>query len=518
MYGHLRWLAVVVVMGVVLTVSSPEAVPVNINKATTFQTMEGMGAMNRIQPWKVRSGPFYVDAPLTGFYDSLVNVMGFTILRPAPELCAFSPSSGVYSVAALRDEYKYYLALKAVANASGEPFWAMPSVFSPPGYLKYSGVCPGGGESTYPGNTQNTLRSDAYTAYGQVIAAYLRLLRDSLGITAKALSLQNEPYFNEPYASCSYADGNHYAQMLKGAGPAVRQLGYGTLLYGVEHMAFAYPSWENAILGDAQAAPLLDRFAIHGYSDGVRVDTNSFDSLTATGGKPLWMTETGGTCETYADCMSIARQIMKAFASSSMSSWQFCGLISAPSSCGWLVDATTGAPGPAYWAHAHFARFARPGMKRVAATCTDAELLVAAFKDDTKSSMSVVLINTNTSAAKSVTLACTGGSLPTQFETRTTSAAAYFASGSVAGNATITVPANGMVSLGYNHRGAPVKVAQPGMAPGLKVPRAAVAARAFDLTGRSLGTTLTTGRAAVCRGVYVVAPAKAATRTVLSAR
>lgn len=477
-----------------LVLSQAIAVDVNIDLSTHYQTMEGMGAMNRISPWKVKVGPFYQDVPLDNFYDSLVNVMGFTMLRPT-EGCEFSPSAGVYSASALRGIYGHYQQLKAVADASNEPFMACPAVFSPPPYLKGNGLCVGEEESTHPSNPDNTVLPEYYDDFGEVMVKYLEYLRDSLGIDAYALSLQNEPFFNEPYASCTYANGSHYAQMLAVAGPIIRAAGLNTILYGAEHMAWAFPSWENAIMDNAGAAPYLDRFAVHGYTDGVEVDTSTFTNIMADGARPLWMSETGGSCETYSDGMTIGRTIMRSF-NNGLSAWLFCGLIGGVSSCGWLVSNgidgyEDGTPGPAYWAHAHFARFARPGWKRIACQTGDGQLMVSAYADVSGTGVSVVIIN-NASGTRSVDLVFSGGSAPTEFTGKQTTDGAYFADlGTVGAGTTLSLPANSITSLGYNHigtkatavrhvqqyaasRSAPVRHMQP--------------ARLFDLRGRSLGT------------------------------
>ncbi|MBD3240435.1 MAG: hypothetical protein GF331_07605, partial [Chitinivibrionales bacterium] len=351
-----------------------QAVDVTVDLSRRFQTMEGMGAMNRIGPWKAKVGPFYQDVPLDNFYDSLVNVMGFTMLRPT-EGCAFSPSPGVYDVNALRGVYSHFLALKAVAEANNEPFMACPAVFSPPAYMKGNGLCEGEEESTHPSNPDNTLLPEYYDDFGHFLVKYIETLRDSLGIDVYAISPQNEPFFNEPYASCSYANGGHYSEMLEVAGPIIRAAGLNTIIYGTEHMTWDFPSWENAVMNNSGAAPYLNRFAVHGYTDGVQVDTSTFDTSQANDARPVWMSETGGQGMTYGDGMTLARTIMRSF-NAGISAWMYCGLIGPQSSCGWLVahgvdGYVDGVPGPCYWAHAHFARFARPGWKRVSATTHD---------------------------------------------------------------------------------------------------------------------------------------------------
>lgn len=445
------------VVGVVLcTAATVGAATVTIDGTRTYQTMEGMGTMNRVSQWGVKQGAFTVPAPLDGFYDSLINVMGFTVMRPA-ESCRFNPSPGVYDMDELNSTYENILEMQKVAEANDEPFMVAPSVFSPPGYMKLNGKCMGDGASTYPIDMTNSLSSDYYDAFGEFCATYISHVQDTLGIPVYAFSAQNEPYFNEPYSSCSYGSGRHYASMLQVVGPYIREASPSTLIYGAEHMAHMFPSWEGAIRSDVEAGPYLDRYAFHGYTDGVQVDTTSFDSVTVDGGRPVWMTETGGPCDTHEDGLVLARSIMRNF-NQGLSAWMFCGCIGNATACGWLVakdhpDYPNGTPGPAYWAHAHFARFARPGWKRIAAESDNAGVLVSAFASPTTNGLSVVFINTG-SSTENVSLSLSGVAVPSAFDGRLTTAGEKFADmGAVSPSSTIALPPESIVSLGVDYRG-----------------------------------------------------------------
>jgi len=45
-------------------VSAACAVTITVDTTVKYQTVEGLGAFANISPWKVRSGPFYVDVNL----------------------------------------------------------------------------------------------------------------------------------------------------------------------------------------------------------------------------------------------------------------------------------------------------------------------------------------------------------------------------------------------------------------------------------------------------------------------
>lgn len=464
--------------------ATAQQVTVTIDPSVTYQTIDGMGLAQRAESWRYKSGPFYETLPLDRLADTLINTMGLTMVRGLhTKSCEFNPSPGEYVITAgLREEMRTDSALNQTAIASGEEFRYVPGVFSPPGWMKLNGQCVSGvGESTYPQDTQNALDPDHYDDFADLAATYIQICRDTFGLETYAFSPQNEPYFNQPYASCSYSGGLHYAQMLKVFGPAVEQANPATLIYGVEHMAHAYPMWENAVLGDAQANPYLHRFAVHGAVGPTDVDTAAFDQFRGDHERPLWLTELQWHDTSYTGSLAIARTVMKGLTSANMS-----GYLSGAS-----LRTSTGEGLPNYALNAQYFRFVRPRMKRVEATSSDPLVMAGAFRDESKGSMSVVLLNSN-SSSRTVTLDMASGSLPATFEeVRLTSSAERFVNqGSIAGNATITVPANGMVSLGHAHRGTASAVprSEPQPTRAVATIPARALGRVFDLRGRLVYT------------------------------
>jgi O-glycosyl hydrolase len=468
-------------------------VTISVDKSQTFQTIDGNGFMHAIKPWKVREGPFLVDADITNFEDSLITVLGMSLHRYFIDGCRFSPSPGQYTIDDnMRYFYEQAQRLKAIAESNNEFYGVCPAVLSPPGYMKKNGECTSGIESTYPSNPENSLKVDQYDDLGDFSAAFISTIVDSFDMVPYAFSFQNEPYFNEPYSSCSYSGGRHYAAMLKEAGPKVRALGYPIAIYGVEHMAHTYPSWERAIYGDAESAPYLDRDAVHGYSDGNLVDTNTFARLNPKNGKPLWMSETSFGAELKADhdgAMDLANMFIGAYRYSSISAWIHVSCMTWNSGGGGFVDNETGVPTPAYWVIAQFWRFMRPGMQRISVTSSNDSVKVVAFKDDRVSSMSVILVNASHSD-HTAQLAISGGDAPPQFDIkRTTDTEKFVLVGTAAPTEAVELPAQSVVSLGYNYIGTGVP---PGLETGVVRPKsrpanvgnAARSVRVYDLRGR----------------------------------
>jgi hypothetical protein len=266
--------------------------------------------------------------------------------------------------------------------------------------------------------------------------------------------------------------------MLLGVGPRVRALGYGTLIFGTEGMANMFPLYERPISRDSVAGRYLDRFAVHGFTDGIHVDSTTFDTLRPYGARPLWVSEFDDQVVTYGDAFSEARSMLKMLvlskASAVMLGGQFWGY--------------SDVKYPRYWTAAQFFRFVRPGMKAMKATSPDSSLMVGAFGDEAAGSMSLVCVNSSAQAA-SVTLAAATTPLPDSFSVRTTDSANCFIDhGVVSSSSTLTVPAMGILSLGFRNVGQLPSAVRPKSA-GLTAVRQSVSrtpVRRFDLRGREL--------------------------------
>jgi len=152
----------------------------------------------------------------------------------------------------------------------------------------------------------------------------------------------------------------------------------------------------------------------------------------------------------------------------------------------WDPAETGGAKTNGYFMNAQFMRFVRPGMTRIKATCDEPLLRVIAFRNDVRGSFSVVMVN-GTDRDIAVTLNSTG-SIPDSLEMRTTSRTQGFVEGEIQdGVSPITVPARGIVSLGYRVRASQSVAAQyPHSAVAERTVAARGAVRVFDLRGRAL--------------------------------
>jgi len=477
--------------------AAPTGLTVSVDQSRTHQTMDGCGSMHPIHPWE-NCNPFCSDADISGFLDSLINVVGMTLHRYFLSGCKFSPSPGTYVIdETTRFFFEQAQTLDSIARANNEFYGTCPAVLGPPSHLLKSGKCAAGFTKTADNCPDQTIYEDKYDEFGEFCATFLQTVVDSFGITPYAFSFQNEPCFCVTYPSAVYQSAIHYRDMFRVAAPIVGALGLPTLIYTTEHMAWNHPVWENALRADPVCAPYVHRDAIHAYMpDAVTFDPAAFGGrVQPVEGTPLWMSESPykGDVSTYEGAIHAAKTLVAAFKYSSMSAWIHLGIMANRGSNGWqtgLADKTSGARFPTYWVTAQYWRFIRPGMQRIEAQSGRDSVEVIAFKDDRVSSMSIIMLN-ETSTDHTVELSITGGDAPPRFDLRRTTESENFVMlGTVAPTATIDLPGRSVVSLGYNYIGTGVppdwetSVAHPirETASGALVQTRSV--RVYDLRGR----------------------------------
>ncbi len=151
--------------------------------------------------------------------------------------------------------------------------------------------------------SENRVKPEKYEHFVAWLVAVTEFF-DQRGIPLYALSPGNEIRFTQWYVSCVWT-AEDYARMFGLLGDRMEEAGYGhVLLFGPEDMTGhlhdeATPAYLRALLEDERARRHLDRFATHGYTDGVAPDMSEISArglweLLEPHGVPFWMTE-GGT-------------------------------------------------------------------------------------------------------------------------------------------------------------------------------------------------------------------------------
>ncbi len=507
MWGRAHVLVGIAAAGM-LCAQNAAAVNITLNTSTTFQTVEGFGAFGSIAPWKVRQGPFYIDVDLeaVGFYDSIITELGATMIRTNIDY-DFTPDYDQMHVitAGMRSKLQKLAMLKATAEVHREPVRFIASVWSPPWWMKVSKCISHGAETNPDGLACSTLNNTLDQAlyldeFAEHIGAWYAACRDTFGVEMYALSLQNEPSFNEPYASCTYYNGNNYNNMFKVVAPLVHTDHPEVKFFGVEHMGWAFPDWENSIANDATSLPHMHAWAIHGYDDGVLADTN-FYNPGSPGARPLWMSETSGGSygsglNHWSGAMSLANSILRYLRDAKLTAWTWWSLQDIVCTTGEGCEASelgeyclimNGSPTAKYYSSSHFYRFIRPGAVQVASSSDDNEVQVVAFTHPANNCIAVVLRNTGGSKTVNIT-----GSGVSSFEMHASTEAAKRVRTDV-GASGISIPASSVVTLvNGTYRGTEPAVALEQPMPAVRAPLARAAARVeyYTLTGQRVAGTL----------------------------
>ncbi|MEK7705860.1 MAG: hypothetical protein AAB426_12940, partial [Myxococcota bacterium] len=267
------------------------------------------------------------------------------------------------------------------------------------------------------------------------------------------------------------------AEVLADIGPTIKADFPDVKFFGSENMLAmeggADRQWfyAQAIHDSAAATAQLDALAVHGYSDGVLPTPSSATAQLWTTlrsdyavpmNKPVWMTETSGFNEIWAEGpMELAKAIYAALSFGNLSLWVWWQGSNLDGINNYSLMQGSAVHGKKYYVSKSYYRYIRPGARRVSAVATDPELLTLAFEHPTMGAFTVVIINAG-AAPKDVNLL--GDGLPATFAAYRTSASEDTAElGSL--GPSFSVPARSITTLVdgnvYEHLAPPVDSGDP---------------------------------------------------------
>lgn len=399
-------------------------VNIQVDPEIEHQKIQGFGAFGGIKAyWE--NPPFYTEA----FIDYFLDDLGATIVRTnifwdlEPEndnnsssdldLSKFNYGAG----SNLGRQLPYYVALKEAGLKK-----LIATSWTPPDWMKLHDDPDRIPEQCY--NCNNCSIGDPrrkvcggrldpkyYGEYAEYLLAYVKILKQEADIDLYGISIQNEPYFANPFES-NVVLPEEYEKLLNVVGRRFRQEGLNTRIFGPEHMAEwswgVQQNYVNNVFQNGENSPYLDIYAVHGYVDGVAPDFGSAEGWTALKNnisdeydKPLWMTETSGYAQTHVGVMELVRSMYLALRFGDISAWVYWSVSGEPGSEFSIM--ANGEPTVLYHASKQYFRYIRPGAIRVDASSEDPEILTLAFKNSSEGSMTLVLINTS-EAEKEVVL------------------------------------------------------------------------------------------------------------------
>ncbi|MGL5017416.1 MAG: hypothetical protein ACRDBP_04730, partial [Luteolibacter sp.] len=284
------------------------------------------------------------------------------------------------------------------AIARGVQVWASP--WSPPAAWKSNNDVNNGG----------TLLPAFHANWAARLADFVVNMRTA-GVPLMALSAQNEPDYTATWESCVWTPATLTAFIRDHLGPALVSRGVTTRVLAPETIGWnSFASYADAILADATASSHVSHIATHHYSG------SSFAyPAAAASGKRFWQTEmsdgVAASDPTIDSGLRVANLIHDFLATAQGNAWHYWWLrqSAATASTGALTE--NGVLAKRAWTLANWARFVRPGQRRVQTFGSTDTLRVTAFVSPTTRRFTVVAINSDDSA-RTVPLALADATVP----------------------------------------------------------------------------------------------------------
>lgn len=268
------------------------------------------------------------------------------------------------------------------------------TVWSPPDWMKK-----GRTRAAITGSGENFVEERYYEEYAEYLVAIVHIVKEETGIDLYAISVQNEPQFNEPYAS-ALLPADKMAQVLAVVSRRFAAEGIQTKLFMPEALPQQKGIGEYIRQLDLvpEASQGTDIIAIHNYdADGINVGgagaqewADMYAWANAARPRRMWLTETSGHPNTWSGATLLFGNIYNALAYGNASAWLWWTLAETSSNAhfGLVVD---NQPTARYAVSRHFYRAIQPGAARIQINAPD-DLLVLAFQNP-DGSIALVLYN-----------------------------------------------------------------------------------------------------------------------------
>jgi glucuronoarabinoxylan endo-1,4-beta-xylanase len=378
---------------------------VQVDRDASFQTMEGMGTFENEKRWiNLYAGDLGASAVRIGLIGNQIEPVNDNHDPYVLDMKALNYSA---------IDFDYFRQLKE----NGVETFILTS-WSPPAWMKTNLS-----EDWYTDNAErytdqalNRLAYNNYDEFAESMVAVVRMFEQEAGIHLEAIGLQNEPAFDEPYAS-AILDPEHFVRLITVVGQRFEEEGITTRLYMPEQVVGqgnnSNAQYLDELQNDAVADPLCDIFAVHGYgSDGITPGIPSYSEWTSMfqqaqqgdNPKKLWMSETHIPYNGWSSAISTAGAIHGGLWAGNISLWT-----------NWSfgdMQLTKNIPNSTFYSSKNYFKYIRPGAVRKGTQSDNPDVLATAFEHDANGTFTVVLINKGNNPI-SVDLA--GNNLPNEF-------------------------------------------------------------------------------------------------------
>ncbi|MBI9070264.1 MAG: T9SS type A sorting domain-containing protein [Melioribacteraceae bacterium] len=327
--------------------------------------------------------------------------------------------------------------------------------WSPPAWMKKNmSVDYGYASAPNYAETDNILEPYYYDEFAESMVAVVKILKNEADIDLYAIGIQNEPAFNEPYASAVLSP-DKFADLVGIVGERFEREGITTKLYMPEQVFsqshYSMAQYINVLIARPESEKYVDIIATHAYGeDGIKPGQPSYpgwvelwsNTKKCQNPKELWMSETFPECKGYDDAFSLAGAIHGAIKFGNISFWTL-----------WDIEGTlmkTSKKLESFYTSQNYYKFIRPGARRIKAESLHEDIMVTSFNDYKNNMLTTVVINKN-SDPLTIRLLSKIDSIPSEFDVYTTARNMNFVHrGSIEPNSTLSLPAKSITTLvGY---------------------------------------------------------------------
>jgi glucosylceramidase len=386
----------------------PDLPSVLVNTERAFQAIEGFGgafteaaAVN----WLALSAARREE--VLGAYFDRSHGHGYSLCRVHMGSCDFalgnyahveSPDNlSLESFSIERDRQALLPFIHAAQRVAGEPLKLLASPWSPPAWMKTTGRMNDGGR----------LRPECRRAWARCYVRFIEAY-EAEGVPIWGVSVQNEPLATQPWDSCLYTAEEERDFVRDFLGPELEAAGLGHVRIIVwDHNRDLMVERARAVYSDPDAARFVWGTGFHWYGD------DHFDHVQqvhdAWPDKHLLFTEGCQEGGPHRDSWELGERYARSLIND-LNRWtvgwidwnlvldhqggpnhvgNFCSapiLVDASSDAIWLQSS--------YYYLGHFARFVKPGARRVLCTSGQQELEAASFINPDGANATIVLNRT----------------------------------------------------------------------------------------------------------------------------
>ena len=394
---------VVVVGGLVGPVGAADVV-VRADKAC--QTIEGFGTC--MVGWSRRHSELYRTEKFQRFY---VKEMGCSMLRvPLWGPISKEPVEDFRKIRYQDFQYdaraQVYLDFAKAVKAIDPSLRVIATCWSPPPWMKVSRKLAGGKAhgikaSSYGGSTDR-LDPKYLKHYARWLVELAKQYKAS-GAGLYAISPGNEIQFTEPYESCVWTAAD-FCKIVAELGEQLEASGLGdVLVFGPETMTSHFYAggtgdYIQAVAKTPSAMRQLDRWATHGYEDGVIAEFKASHAAKLYEAirphrKAVWMTESGTKGHDWPEPVrnGVATALHNGLVAGSFSAYLPWQIVDAKPTTHCL--STLAGPTKKTYAAMHYFKHIRPGAVRLATVPAFGEIMVSAYAHKNNRTLTVVAIN-----------------------------------------------------------------------------------------------------------------------------